>query len=179
VFIASKAYTSLFLYNYVGIIFFVLIYVDDIIVTSSSSQPIPALLQDLQASFALNYFGDLHFFLGIEGKHIKDGLCLNEDKYTIDLLAKVGMTKFTSSPTLLSSSEKLVLDEGTPLGSNDITQYRSIVGALQYLTLTRPDISFSVNKVYQFLHAPTTSYWTVATCILRYIKGTLKDRLTF
>jgi histone deacetylase 1/2 len=89
------------------------------------------------------------------------------------------MTKFTSSPTPLSSSEKLVLDEGTPLGSNDITQYRSIVGALQYLTLTRPDISFSVNKVYQFLHAPTTSYWTVAKRILRYIKGTLKVRLTF
>jgi histone deacetylase 1/2 len=92
--------------------------------------------------------GDLHFFLGIEVKHIKDGLCLNEDKYVVDLLAKVGMTKFTSSPTPLSSSEKLVLDEGTTLGSNDITQYRSIVGAIQYLTLTLSDISFIVNKVY-------------------------------
>jgi histone deacetylase 1/2 len=90
VFIASKAYTLLFLYNYSGIIFFVLIYVDDIIVTSSSSQPIHALLQDLQASFALNDLGDIHFFLGIEVKHIKDGLCLNEDKYIVDLLAKVG-----------------------------------------------------------------------------------------
>jgi hypothetical protein len=43
---------------------------------------------------------------------------------------------------------------------NDSTQYRSIVGALQYLTLTRPDISFAVNKVCQFLHSPTTIHWT-------------------
>jgi histone deacetylase 1/2 len=89
------------------------------------------------------------------------------------------MTKCTSSPTPLSSSEKLVLDDGTPLGPGDNTQYRSIIGALQYLTLTRPDISFSVNKVCQFLHAPTTSHWTTAKYILRYIKGTLKVGLTF
>lgn len=58
--------------------------------------------------------------------------------------------------TPMSTSKKLSVHEGEPLGPNDATQYRSVVGALQYLTLTRPDISFSVNKVCQYLHAPTT-----------------------
>jgi histone deacetylase 1/2 len=89
------------------------------------------------------------------------------------------MIHCTSSPAPLSSSESLSLVQGDPLGPNDSTQYRSIVGALQYLTLTRPDISFSVNKVCQFLHAPTTSHWTAVKRILRYIKGTMKTGLTF
>jgi hypothetical protein len=57
--------------------------------------------------------------------------------------------------------------------------YRSIIGGLQYLTLTIPDISFSVNKVCQFLHAPTTTHWSAVKRILGYIKGTLEVGLTF
>jgi hypothetical protein len=56
--------------------------------------------------------------------------------------------------TPLSADEKLSLSDGDPLTSDDATNYRSVLGALQYLTLTRPDISFSINKVCQFLHAP-------------------------
>jgi histone deacetylase 1/2 len=79
----------------------------------------------------------------------------------------------------LSSSEQLSLIDGTPLGSEDNTQYRSIVGALQYLTLTHPDLAFSVNKICQFLHAPTTEHWTAVKRILRYVKDTLKLGITF
>jgi hypothetical protein len=69
-------------------------------------------------------------------------------------------------------SEKLSVVNGELLSSEDSTRYRSIVGALQYITLTRPDIAFSVNKVCQFLHAPTTVHWTVVKRILRYLRGT-------
>jgi histone deacetylase 1/2 len=79
----------------------------------------------------------------------------------------------------LSITEKLSLTDGEPLGTEDSTNYRSIVGALQYLTLTRPDLAFSVNKVCQYLHAPTTVHWTAVKRILRYIRGTLKVGLTF
>jgi histone deacetylase 1/2 len=149
-FVPSKGDTSLFLYKKAHIQIFVLIYVDDIIVTSSSNKAIPALLHDLNDDFALKDLGDLHFFLGIKVKKTQNGLLL-EEKYAVDLLAKVGMTKCTISPTPLSSTEKLSLTEGSPLGADDSSQYRSIVGALQYLTLTRPDISFSVNKVCQLI----------------------------
>jgi hypothetical protein len=74
----------------------------------------------------------------------------------------------------LSTSEKLSIHEGTPLGTKDVPNYRSVVGALQYLTLIRPDIAFPVNKVCQFLHAPTTVHWSVVKRILRYVKQSSK-----
>jgi histone deacetylase 1/2 len=89
------------------------------------------------------------------------------------------MSFCTPCPTPLSTTDTLTLTDGSPLGSDDITRYRSIVGALQYLTLTRPDLSFSVNKVCQYLHAPTTSHWTDVKRILRYIHGTRSIGLTF
>jgi histone deacetylase 1/2 len=165
-FLPSKADTSLFIYHKFDITIFVLIYVDDIIVTSSSNQAVTALLHDINKDFALKDLGELHFFLGIEVKKMHGDLLHTQEQYASDLLVKVGMSKCTSSPTPLSSNEKLSLTEGTPLGPDDITQYRSIVGALQYLTLTRPDICFSVNKICQYLHAPTTAHWTVAKRVL-------------
>ena len=167
---SSKADTSLFFFNKGGIQIFVLVYVDDIIVASSTEKATTALLQDLQEEFALKDLGRLHYFLGIEVTHVKDGIVLTQDKYASDLLKRVGMSECKPVTTPLSTSEKLSLYEGDLLGPNDATNYRSIVGALQYLTLTRPDIAFSVNKVCQFLHAPTTIHWTAVKRILRYVK---------
>ena len=79
----------------------------------------------------------------------------------------------------MSSSEKLSLTEGQLLDQDDSTKYRSLVGALQYLTFTRPDISFAVNKVCQFLHAPTIVHWTAAKRIVRYVKNTANIGLNF
>ncbi|XP_071680467.1 uncharacterized protein [Lolium perenne] len=178
-FLASKADTSLFIYNKSGIIIFVLVYVDDIIVTSSSNKAITALLQDLGSAFALKDLGDLHFFLGIEVKKFNQGIMLTQEKYASDLLNRVGLKGCKTLSTPLSASEKLSVIEGELLGPEDSTRYRSIVGALQYLTLTRPDIAFSVNKVCQFLHAPTTVHWTAVKRILRYVSGTMSLGLTF
>lgn len=115
---------------------FVLIYVDDIIVTSSSKQAIPALLEDLRLHFALKDLGDLHYFLGIEVKKSSDGLMLCQEKYATELLTRVSMKDCKPAPTPLSTSEKLSAYEGVPLSTEDGTKYMSIVGALQYLTLT-------------------------------------------
>jgi histone deacetylase 1/2 len=71
----------------------------------------------------------------------------------------------------------LARDTGTLLGADDFLRYRSVVGGLQYLTLTRPDISFAVNKVCQFLSQPTDVHWEAVKRILRYIKGTLQTSL--
>ena len=77
----------------------------------------------------------------------------------------------------LSTSEKLSKEEGEPLSAEESTNYRSVVGALQYLTLTRPDISFPINKVCQFLHTPTLAHWTAVKRILRYLRGTMSTGL--
>lgn len=173
-FVSSKSDTSLFFYDKNGVTMFMLVYVDDIIVSSSSEKATSALLQDLNQEFALKDLGDLHFFLGIEVKKVNDGLVLTQEKYASDVLRRVGMSDCKPVNTPLSISEKLSSQGGALLGPNDSTQYRSIVGALQYLTLTRPDISFSVNKVCQYLHAPTTDHWAAVKRILRYIKHTVK-----
>jgi histone deacetylase 1/2 len=79
--------------------------------------------------------------------------------------------KATSTP--LATMDRLSRETGTTLGIEDSFRYRSVVGGLQYLTLTRPHLSFVVNKVCQFLSQPTDMHWEAVKRILRYVKGTL------
>jgi hypothetical protein len=101
-------------------------------------------------------------------------LLLTQERYALDIPSHVNMGTCKAVDTPMSSSEKLRVDAGTPLGPKDATQYRSIVGALQYLTLTRPDISFAVNWVCQFLYGPTIVHWERVKRILRYVKGVVR-----
>lgn len=123
--------------------------------------------------------GPLHYFLGIEVSHSSDGLLLHQSKYAKDLIFKAGLKDCKPMPTPLAVSEKLALGVGDLLDSETATQYRSIVGGLQYLTLTRPDIAFAVNKVCQCLHCPTTAHYAAVKRILRYTSGTLSYGLKF
>jgi hypothetical protein len=130
-------------------------------------------LRDLKDDFALKDLCDLHYFLGIEVSRVSDSIYLSQSKYTSDLLQRAGMSTCKAAPTPLAASVKISAHEGEPLTSEESTKYHSIVGALQYLTLTRPDISFSVNKVCQYLHLPTSIHWTAVKRILRFLKHTL------
>lgn len=93
---------------------------------------------------------------------MNDGVLLSQGKYALDILKKASMSNCKPSPTRLSASEKLTKHEGDLLGPEKSARYRSIVGALQYITLTRPDLSFSVNKVCQYLHSPTSVHWSLS-----------------
>jgi len=171
-FLPSKADTSLFYYCKGGYNMFVLVYVDDIIVASSNSLATIALLKDLQAEFALKDLDDLHYFLGIEVKKVNGGLLLSQERYATDIRTRSGMEHAKAVDTPLSPSEKLSLTVDDSLSPEDASRYRSVVGGLRYLTLTRPDLSFSINKVCQYLHAPTTVHWSAVKQILRYVRGT-------
>jgi hypothetical protein len=131
---------------------FVLVYVDDIIIVSSSSSATALLLWDLEKDSPLKDLGPLHFFLGIEVTPIHDDILLSQCKYAAELLHKAGMVACKYVLTPLSTLEKLSSHSGDVLDPQDATHYRSIVGGLQYLILTRPDIVFAGNKVYQYLH---------------------------
>jgi hypothetical protein len=151
---------------------FILVYVDNIIVASSSQTATMALLRNLAKEFALKDLGGLHFFLGIEMSKINEGILLTQRKYAMDLVKRAGMNSCNPVSTPISTTEKLSSDVGDPLGPNDATSFRSIVGGLQYLTLTRPDLAFAVNKVCQYLHALTTAHLIAVKQILRYVRGT-------
>jgi hypothetical protein len=172
-FSASKGDTSLFFYSKGPVTIYLLVYMDDIIVASSSQSAVDAMLKDLRAEFPLKDLGELNYFLGIEVNKIQNGILLSQEKYTRDILGKVGMSQCKPASTPLLVSEKLSRVNGTPLDANGATKYRSVVGALQYVTLTRPDIVLAVNKVCQFLHNPTDVHWTAVKRILRYLGGTL------
>ncbi|VVA37991.1 PREDICTED: poly [Prunus dulcis] len=114
--------------------------------------------------------GPVHYFLGMEILRTPNGLSLTQSKYIKDLLTRTKMqdAKHISSP--VASGRRLSLHDGAPL--DDPSEYRSVVGALQYLTLTRPDIAFAVNHVCQFMHQPTSAHWVAVKRILRYLNGT-------
>ena len=97
-------------------------------------------------------------------------MALTQKKYSLDLLRRAGMLKCKPSPTPMSSTDTLSAADGALLSPEDATEYRSIVGGLQYLTITRPDLSFAVNRVCQYLHAPTDVHWSAVKRILRYVR---------
>jgi hypothetical protein len=88
--------------------------------------------------------------------HAKEGIYLSQKKYTSDVLQHGGMLSCKPASTPLSYSMKISAHVGEQLSPEDATRYQSITGALQYLNLTRPDISFAVYKVFQNLHSPTS-----------------------
>jgi hypothetical protein len=137
------------------------------------------LLVQLRDDFAVKDLGTLSYFLVIEVHHNSNGMILTHHKYIWDLLAWTNMTTCSDVPTPMLPSDKLVLAGGAPLSPEDATRYRSVVGALQYLSLTRPDISFVVNRVCQFMSSPTDVHWTAVKRILRYLHSTIDLGLCF
>ena len=135
---------------------------------------------DLRAEFSVKDLGVLHYFLGIEVHSPSSGsLVLRQRKYALELVARAGMLKCSPATTPMSSSERLCSVDGDPLSVEEATQYRSIVGGLQYLTVTLPDLSFVVNKVCQYLHEPRTPHWSAVKRILRYVHFTVDSGLRF
>jgi hypothetical protein len=169
---------SLFLYRQGDIVTWLLIYVDDIVITGNSSSHISHVKEVLQEEFKMKDLGELRYFLGVELDRKDNEMTLTQHKYTIDILNKAGMSqcKPINTPSVLNS--KLRALDGSDAYPNP-RFYRSIVGMLQYLTFTRPDIVYAVNQVSQFMHAPTEEHMEAVKRILRYLKATLGDGLVY
>lgn len=114
----------------------------------------------------------ISYFLGIEATRTEQGLHLMQNKYIQDLLAKMNMQNAKPVSMPLATHPKLTLQSGTPLANP--TDFRQVVGSLQYLAFTRPDIAYAVNKLSQFMHQPTEDHWQAAKRVLRYLAGTSK-----
>jgi hypothetical protein len=146
-FVASTADTSLFILQRPDVCIYLLVYVDDIVVLSSSSPAVDRLIVGLRQAFVVKDLGPLHYFLSLEVARQPSGLSITQHKYAVDLLRRAGMLKCVVADTPMPSTTKLFSLDSALLGDAEATTYRSIVGGLQYLTLTRPDICFAVNHV--------------------------------
>ena len=169
-FLNSIADTSLFILKKGRSIIYMLIYVDDILVTGNDNVLLNQTLAALATRFSVKDHEDLHYFLGIEANRGPAGLHLSQRKYVLDLLARTNMLGAKPVTTPMATVPKLTLHTGTRL--SDPTEYRAVLGSLQYLAFTRPDLSYAVNRLSQFMHSPTTDHWLAVKRILRYLAGT-------
>ncbi|GMI69275.1 hypothetical protein HRI_000596800 [Hibiscus trionum] len=176
-FTSSLADSSLYFRESKGSIVYIMVYVDDIVVTGNSSEEIDSVVQQINSAFSLKDLGKLTFFLGMNVVPVEQGIVLNQKKHILELLEKTKMLEAVSTPTPMVTSPPLSLNDGDPF--EDCTLYRQVVGTLQHICTTRPDIQFFVNKVSQYMQAPRDKYWKAVKRIVRYLKGTIEHGLFF
>jgi hypothetical protein len=129
----------------------------------------------LSEQFHMSDLGPLSYFLGIEVTSTLD--YLSQRKYIHDLLDRAGLTDHRSVDTPMELHTRLRATNGVPL--EDPTRYRHLVGSLVYLGITRPDISYAVHILSQFMSTPTSVHYNHLLHVLRYLHGTSDQRLFF
>jgi Reverse transcriptase (RNA-dependent DNA polymerase) len=174
---SSEADHSLFIFTDNKVIIYILVYVDDILVTGNNTGAIQVLLKKLQQKFSIKNLGKLNYFLGIETTYCKETMHLSQTRYLQTIIQRANMSNAKPIQTPIETGTQLSRYAGTKMDNPHL--YRSVVGALQYATITRLDLSFAVNKASQYLAEPTDLHWQLVKRILRYIQGTLHHGLTF
>lgn len=102
---------------------------------------------------------------------------VTQKKYSYDLLLRFGLQNYKFVLTLAALGPSLQANKGSPLV--DSSQYRSLVGVLQYLTISHPYIAYAIYQVCKYMHTLTNLRWVAAKCVLCYVKGSLDVGLTF
>ena len=115
--------------------------------------------------------GQLHHFLGVTVEPRPSGLLLHQRQYAFDILDRAGMTDCKPCSTPVDTQAKLSADMGDPVV--DPTAYRSLAGALHYLTFTRPDLTYAIQQVCLHMHDPRESHLAALKRLLRYVRGTV------
>ncbi|KAK9053074.1 hypothetical protein SSX86_029704 [Deinandra increscens subsp. villosa] len=153
------------------------VYVDDILLTGNDLQEITQLKAFLHDQFKIKDLGFLNYFLGIEVISVAQGTIMTQRKFASDLLTE--FKDFISSPKScpLPPNLQLLTDAGPVYP--DPLQYRRLVGKLNYLTHTRPDLSFAVQFLSQFMQSPHVPHWDAALHTLGYVQATTTQGLFF
>ncbi|GJU33044.1 ribonuclease H-like domain-containing protein [Tanacetum coccineum] len=148
---------------------YLLLYVDDIILTAFSTSLLQRIISLLHAEFAIADLGPLNYFLGISPKRTTSGIFLSQMKYATEILEQAHMLNCNPCRTLIDTEKKLEL-EGSPV--TDPTLYRSLAGSLQYLTFTRPDLSYAVQQLCLYMHDPRELHLNAMIRVLCYLRRT-------
>ena len=155
---------------------YLLLYVDDIILTASSLYFLTTITSSMAREFAMKDLGPLHHFLGISVTRSSTGLHLSQWQYILDILSRAGMRDCHPVTTPIDTKAKLPSSLGSLV--HEPSLYRSLAGALQYATLTRPDIAYAVQQLCLHIHDPRVPHFSLIKSILRYLNDTLHHGLT-
>jgi hypothetical protein len=166
-FVGARSDTSLFIYRHGSDTIYLLLYMDDIILNASSDALFRRVIDALTTEFSMKDLGRLHHFFGVSVTKHDSGLFLSQQHYMIDILEHAGMSDCKMCSPTIDTCAKLS-SEGPPVP--DATHYRGLIGALQYLTFTRPDIVYVVQQVCLYMHDPWEPHLIL---VKRYIRGTL------
>lgn len=173
----SKADYSLFFSHTSTACTLVIVYVDDILVSGSSDKEISRLKLMLDDAFTINDLGQIKYYLGLEVSRSPQGIFVHQQKYILDLLSAFDVTD--SKPFTIPMEQHLKLHDTTSDTMLNASTYRCLIGKLQYLTMSRPDISYTVNHLSQFLQTPCHDHMKAAIHVLRYLKGSVGMGLFF
>ncbi|KAG6494785.1 hypothetical protein ZIOFF_042546 [Zingiber officinale] len=153
------------------------VYVDDLIVTGSSTENINKFKQQMMAEFDMSDLGLLSYYLGIEVEQQKNRILLRQSAYAKKILSHFKMADCNATKHPMEPKTQLHKDlEGTPI---DATEYRHLIGCLRYLLHTRPNLSYSVGMASRYMERPTIMHHKVVKQILRYLKGTIHFGLVY
>ena len=164
----SHADYSLFTQVHGNSITVILLYVDDMVITGNNEKAIKDLKKFLNSCFKIKDLGLLKYFLGIEVAQSKAGISICQRKYTLDILEEAGLLGV--KPTKVPMEPDLVLTEKGSDALKDPSRYRRLIGKLIYLTITRPDITYAVNTLSQFMQEPKVHHLKTAHRLLQYLK---------
>jgi hypothetical protein len=157
--------------NHRGEFLIICLYVDDLLYTGNNSEMFKEFKQSMFREFEMTDNGLMSYFLGIEVKQQHDGIFISQKKYMKEILEKFKMESCNSVNTSVETSIKLSKEEDDRV--IEPTFYKSLVGSLRYLMITRPDIVYGVGLVSRYMEKPMQTHWLAAKRILRYIKGTM------
>ncbi|KAL2242369.1 UNVERIFIED_CONTAM: Retrovirus-related Pol polyprotein from transposon RE1 [Sesamum indicum] len=146
-----------------------LVYVDDILLAGADIDDVKKVKAYLHQLFTIKDIGQARYFLGLEIARNSQGIYLAQTKYVMDILADTGLTDAKIAATPLPPGLKLSSNTGSLLPTSD--SYRRLVGRLLYLSFTRPDISYSVQQLSQYVNRPCEAHWKAALHVVRYLKG--------
>ena len=165
----AKADYSLFTKEEGSTFVTVLAYVDDLLLAGNDVAAIESVKRFLATQFHMKDLGEIRYFLGIEVDRTKQGIFLSQQKYVLDLLKEFNMMHVKPLKLPMDTHVKLLPDSGDFL--KDPTPYQHLIGKLIYLTITRPDIAFTIHTLSQFMQKPTTTHMQAARRVLRYLKA--------
>ena len=154
--------------------------VDDLLIFAKSESELNQIKSKLNEWFKMKDLGEVKYYLGIEFNVFHDTITMSQSKYIDQLLQTFGMKDCKARYTPCEMNSNKLNTYTDPLDQNDTKTYRQIVGGLIYLmSCTRPDLSFVVTMLSQFMSKPTSGHMIIAKHVLRYLKGTMHFKLTF